>query len=60
MLTRDAEQFARTEAAYLVVRMLQRYDRLENVETPLNAPMQFHHTIENRSGTGVQIRLHAA
>ncbi|KAK4209999.1 oxidoreductase-like protein [Rhypophila decipiens] len=46
------QQLARTEAAYVVARILQRYDKLENVETPPHAPMQFHHTIENRSGTG--------
>lgn len=59
-LTQFTEQFARTSAAYVVVRMLQRYDKVENVETPHDAPMKFHHTIENRSGSGVQVRLHAA
>jgi len=54
------EQFARTKTAYIVVRMLQKFDRIENMEKPANAPLNFHHTIENRSGTGVQVRLHEA
>ena len=40
--------------------MLQRFDRIENAEVPADAPMMFHHTIENRSGSGVQVRLHEA
>jgi hypothetical protein len=55
-----AEQFARIKAAYVTVRLLQRYDRIENAETPPDGPMRFHHTIENRSGSGVQVRLHEA
>lgn len=53
-----AEQFGQTEAAYLIVRMLQRFDRIENLEPP--GPIRLHHAIENRSGTGVQVRLHVA
>lgn len=52
------EQFAKTEAMYVVVRLLQTFDRIENMEAPGQC-MLFHHTIENRSGTGVQVRLHA-
>ncbi|KAK0715957.1 oxidoreductase-like protein [Lasiosphaeris hirsuta] len=48
------QQFARTKTAYVIVRLLQRYDRIENAEMPAGAPMRFHHTIENRSGSGVQ------
>ncbi len=33
---------------------------IENMESPPDAPMKFHHTIENRSGSGVQIRLRFA
>lgn len=43
-------------AAYVVVRMLQRYIKMESAE-PADAPVRFHHTIENRSGSGVQVRL---
>ena len=57
MLT-SPEQFARTEISYTVVRLLQIFDRIENMEPP--GPIKMHHTIENRSGTGVQVRLHAA
>lgn len=52
------EQFARTEACFILVRLLQTFDRIENMEPP--GPIKMHHTIENRSGTGVQVRLHAA
>ena len=52
------EQFSLTETSYVVVRFLQRFDRIENMEGP--GPIRLHHTIENRSGSGVQVRLHAA
>ncbi|KAK0741959.1 cytochrome P450 [Apiosordaria backusii] len=54
------QQFARIKTAYVIVRLLQRYDKIENAEKPADAPMRFHHTIENRSGSGVQVRLHEA
>lgn len=53
------EQFARTEAMYVLVRLLQEFDTIENMESA-DTPMKFRHTIENRSGTGVQVRLHSA
>ncbi|KAJ9612543.1 hypothetical protein H2200_004140 [Cladophialophora chaetospira] len=52
------QQFARTETMFVVVRMVQIFDRIENMEGP--GPIKMHHTIENRSGTGVQVRLHLA
>ena len=52
------EQFSLTETSYVVVRFLQRFDRIENMEEP--GPIRLHHAIENRSGSGVQVRLHAA
>ncbi|KAK5079428.1 hypothetical protein LTR51_001625 [Lithohypha guttulata] len=52
------QQFARTQVMYVIIRLLQTFDAIENVEAP--GPMRFHHTIENRSGNGVQVRLHAA
>ncbi|KAL2142941.1 hypothetical protein VTI28DRAFT_520 [Corynascus sepedonium] len=48
----------RLESAYVIVRLLQRYNDIENAEVPPDAPVRFHHTIENRSGSGVQVRLH--
>ncbi|KAK4677794.1 hypothetical protein QC764_301920 [Podospora pseudoanserina] len=54
------QQFARTKTAYVIVRLLQRYDKIENAQEPADAPVRFHHTIENRSGSGVQVRLHEA
>lgn len=46
------------ETSVVVVRFLQRFDKIENMEPP--GPIKLHHAIENRSGTGVQIRLHEA
>lgn len=57
-LTSDsAEQFAFTETGYVVVRMCQRFDQIENMEEG-DGRIRLHHAIENRSGTGVQVRLH--
>ena len=44
------------ETSVVVVRFLQRFDAIENMEAP--GPIKLHHAIENRSGTGVQVRLH--
>lgn len=52
-----AEQFALTETAYVIVRVLQRFDLIEPTES---APPFFHCVFSNRSGTGVQVRLHEA
>lgn len=52
------EQFSLTEASYVTVRFLQRFDVIQNMEGP--GDIQFHHTVSNRSGTGVQVRLHEA
>ncbi|EXJ57484.1 hypothetical protein A1O7_07832 [Cladophialophora yegresii CBS 114405] len=52
------QQFARTEAMFAISRMLQLFDKIENMEGP--GPIKMHQTIENRSGTGVQVRLHLA
>ena len=52
------EQFSLTETSYAVVRLLQRYDQLENLEPP--GRIRFQHALSNRSGTGVQVRLHEA
>ena len=52
------EQFAFTEASYVVVRLLQHFDRVENMD-PVKE-IKLHTAIENRSGTGVKVRLHEA
>ena len=46
--------------AYIITRLLQRFDADFNAEVPADGRTRFHHTIENRSGTGVQVRLHYA
>ena len=43
----------------MVSRFCQKYDRIENMEEGDNR-IRLHHAIENRSGTGVQVRLHEA
>ncbi|TVY93856.1 Cytochrome P450 [Lachnellula willkommii] len=52
------QQFALTETAYVIIRFLQRFDKIENSEEP--GPPFFHYIFSNRSGTGVQVRLHEA
>lgn len=46
------------EASYLIVRVLQQFDKCENMEGP--GEIKLHTAIENRSGTGVQVRFHQA
>lgn len=58
MLTFIKEQFAFTEASYLIVKFLQRFDKVENMEGP--GEIKLHTAIENRSGTGVKVRFHEA
>ncbi|KAI2628032.1 putative N-alkane-inducible cytochrome P450 [Hypomontagnella submonticulosa] len=53
------QQFGRQEVGYVVSRFCQKYDRIENMEEGDNR-IRLHHAIENRSGTGVQVRLHEA
>ncbi|KAI9757049.1 MAG: hypothetical protein M4579_003618 [Chaenotheca gracillima] len=54
----DADQFALTEASYVAVRLIQRFDKLENLDTE---PITRHNLgLTNCSGTGVQIRMHQA
>ena len=47
------------ETSYVIVRLMQRFDKIENREEP-GAKIRLHHAIENRSGSGVQVRLHEA
>ncbi|KAI0849670.1 putative N-alkane-inducible cytochrome P450 [Daldinia vernicosa] len=53
------QQFGRQEVSYVVSRFCQKYDRIENMEEG-DGRIRLHHAIENRSGTGVQVRLHEA
>lgn len=53
------QQFGRQEVGYVVSRFCQKYDRIENMEEG-DGRIRLHHAIENRSGTGVQVRLHEA
>ncbi|KAK4098122.1 cytochrome P450 [Parathielavia hyrcaniae] len=54
------QQLARLKTAYIIIRLMQRFDRVANAEVPADARTRFHHTIENRSGSGVQVRLRYA
>lgn len=59
LLTYRLEQFGRQEVSYVVSRFCQKYDSIENMEEG-DGRIRLHHAIENRSGTGVQVRLHEA
>ena len=52
------EQFALAEAHYVLVRFLQRYDRIENMEPP--GPIQYNMTILTKNGKGCNVKLHRA
>ena len=53
-----AEQFALTEASYVTVRLIQRFDALKNLETD---PVVRHNlTLTSCPGTGVKVQLHEA
>ncbi|KAI9723684.1 MAG: hypothetical protein M1812_000984 [Candelaria pacifica] len=52
------QQFALTEASYVIVRLVQRFDKMENLEKD---PVVRHDVkLTNCSGNGVKVRLHAA
>ncbi|KAI9651369.1 hypothetical protein NHQ30_001410 [Ciborinia camelliae] len=46
------QQFSLTETSYIIIRFLQKYDKIENMENP--GPVLYHHTVTNRSRNGVQ------
>lgn len=52
------EKFALTNASYVIVRLLQRFEAIENVD--LETETKHHLTLTDSSGTGVQIRLQTA
>ena len=43
-----------------MVRLLQRFDRCENMETPVGQRIRFQHGLSIRSGTGTVVRLREA
>ncbi|PMD14093.1 cytochrome P450 52A12 [Hyaloscypha hepaticicola] len=52
------QQFAITEASYVTIRLLQRFDKMENLETD---PVVRHNlTLTNCPSNGVKVRAHAA
>ena len=53
----NAEQFALTEASYVIVRMLQRFDSLQNLDFD---EMTHNLTLTSSPGGGVRVRLHQA
>ncbi|KAI9882165.1 MAG: hypothetical protein M1823_006090 [Watsoniomyces obsoletus] len=52
------QQFALTEASYVIVRLLQRFDKIENCEPETR--VRHNQTLINCSGNGVKVRLHEA
>jgi hypothetical protein len=59
------EQFALTETSHLLVRFMQAFESIENLDpssTEVNwvDEIKLHSAIETRSGTGVQVRLRVA
>jgi hypothetical protein len=54
----NTEQFALTEASYVIVRLMQRFDKLENVEVEVTPKHKL--TLTNCSGSGVRVRMREA
>ncbi|GFG07317.1 putative cytochrome P450 family protein [Aspergillus udagawae] len=52
------QKFALTNASYVIVRLLQRFEAIENVDSETET--KHHLTLTDCSGTGVQIRLQTA
>ncbi|KAI0407177.1 cytochrome P450 [Xylaria palmicola] len=52
------QQFALTEASYVIVRLLQRFDAIENLDTDTEPTHNL--TLVNNPFKGVQVRLHEA
>jgi cytochrome P450 len=52
------QQFALTESSYITVRLLQRFDAIESMETD-SVPKQ-HLTLTSCKANGVKVRMHAA
>ena len=52
------QQFALTEASYVTVRLLQKFDKLENLETDTSTRHKL--GLTSSSGNGVKVRLHAS
>jgi len=51
------QQFALTESGYVTVRLLQRYDKMENFETDLL--VRHNLTLTNSPANGVRVKVHA-
>ncbi|KAM0806210.1 putative cytochrome P450 [Usnea florida] len=52
------QSLALSITSYLIVRLLQKFDRLENTDAP--GPIKYEWSISNRSANGVNVRLHTA
>jgi hypothetical protein len=53
------QQFALTKAAYVTVRLLQRFDKLDGSSVP-PVPIKWAVTLTGKPKDGVKLRLHAA
>lgn len=51
------QQFALTEASYVIIRLMQRFDKMERVDK--EAPVGHNFTLINSIANGVKVRLHA-
>ncbi|KAL2065907.1 hypothetical protein VTL71DRAFT_3577 [Oculimacula yallundae] len=52
------QQYAIIEASYIIIRLLQKYDKMENMDPVLEA--KYHSTMTSCSANGVKVRLHKA
>ncbi|PVH71820.1 cytochrome P450 [Cadophora sp. DSE1049] len=52
------QQYAIIEASYIILRLLQKYDKMENMDLELEA--RYHSTMTSCSANGVKVKLHEA
>lgn len=54
----DAEQYALNEASFVIVRVLQRFDKIEALD--MSGPLKKGITITLQPGNGVKVKMHRA
>lgn len=52
------QQYAIIEASYIMLRLLQKYDKMENMDPEPEA--RYHSTMTSCSANGVKVKLHEA
>jgi len=54
------QQYALTEIGFIIIRLLQRFDRFENVDTSTDPIVRHNLTLTDSVANGVKVKLHLA